>query len=113
MLRGLLRIDDTGKSLPENSSGDVSTSPNQLCSLYFKGLVSEDLLAGFGVAIFGKKHDLLFQMKGPIHHDSTITDLEADLTALMRGLTEAASMGITHISIYCDYYPIYELVSFL
>ncbi|CAL9247554.1 unnamed protein product, partial [Arabidopsis halleri] len=78
--------------------------------LYFKGLVSEDSLAGFGVAIFGKKDDLLLQMKGPIHHDSTITPLEAELTALKRGLTEAVGLGITHISIYCDYYPIYELV---
>ncbi|XP_019085504.1 PREDICTED: probable E3 ubiquitin-protein ligase RNF144A [Camelina sativa] len=49
-------------------------------------------------------------MKGPIHHDSTITVLEAEVIALVRGLTEAASMGITHISIYCDYYPVYEFV---
>jgi len=75
-------------------------------------LVSDDSLAGFGVAIFGKKDDLLFQMKGPIHHDSNITPLEAELTALKRGLTEAANLGITHISIYCDDYPIYEFVTF-
>ena len=76
-------------------------------------MVSDDSSAGFGVAIFGKKDDLLFQMKGPIHHDSNITPLEAELTALKRGLTEAANLGITHISIYCDDYPIYEFVSFL
>ncbi|VYS59439.1 unnamed protein product [Arabidopsis thaliana] len=49
-------------------------------------------------------------MKGPIHHDSNITPLEAELTALKRGLTEAVNLGITHISIYCDDYPIYKFV---
>ncbi|XP_019099657.1 PREDICTED: putative E3 ubiquitin-protein ligase ARI4 [Camelina sativa] len=101
-------IDGTARPSPENYPDDV---PDQLCTLYFKGLVSEEnSLAGFGVAIFGNKDDILFQMKGPIHHDSTITVLEAEVIALMRGLTEAASMGITHISIYCDYYPVYEFV---
>ncbi|CAL9229250.1 unnamed protein product, partial [Arabidopsis halleri] len=31
--------------------------------------------------------------------------------ALKRGLTEAVSLGITHISIYCDHYHIFELVT--
>ncbi|KAL1203265.1 E3 ubiquitin-protein ligase RSL1 [Cardamine amara subsp. amara] len=110
MLKGLPRIDDTGKLSPGKTSGDMTTS-SHVYSLYFKGLVSEDTLAGFGVAILGQKHDLLFQMKAPIHHDSTITALEAELTALKRGLTEAANLGITHISIYCDYYPTYGLVT--
>ncbi|CAL9247560.1 unnamed protein product [Arabidopsis halleri] len=65
-----------------------STSP-QLCSLYFKGLVGDDSLAGFGVAICGHRDDLLFQLNGPIH-GSNITVFEAELIALKRGLTEAA-----------------------
>ncbi|EFH53671.1 hypothetical protein ARALYDRAFT_484937, partial [Arabidopsis lyrata subsp. lyrata] len=65
-----------------------STSP-QLCSLYFKGLVGVDSLAGFGVAICGHRDDLLFQLNGPIH-GSDITVLEAELIALKQGLTEAA-----------------------
>lgn len=81
MLKGFPRIDDTGKLSPGKPSGHVSTS-SHVYSLYFKGLVSEDSLAGFGVAILGQKYDLLFQMKGPIHHDSIITALEAELTAL-------------------------------
>ncbi|CAH8267527.1 unnamed protein product [Arabidopsis lyrata] len=87
-----------------------STSP-QLCSLYFKGLVGVDSLAGFGVAICGHRDDLLFQLNGPIH-GSDITVLEAELIALKQGLTEAAGLGIDHISIYCDYYPVYKLISF-
>ncbi|KAG7636354.1 Ribonuclease H domain, partial [Arabidopsis thaliana x Arabidopsis arenosa] len=30
--------------------------------------------------------------------------------ALKLGLTEAVSLGITHISIYCDHFQIFELV---
>ncbi|XP_006419033.2 probable E3 ubiquitin-protein ligase ARI3 [Eutrema salsugineum] len=49
-------------------------------------------------------------MKGPIH-GYNITVLEAELTALKRGLKEAADLGINHITIYCDYHPIHELVT--
>ncbi|KAL9293918.1 putative ribonuclease H domain-containing protein [Arabidopsis thaliana] len=65
-----------------------STSP-QLCSLYFKGLVGDDSLARFGVAICGHRDDILFQLNAPIH-GSDITVLEAELMALKRGLMEAA-----------------------
>ncbi|XP_002875622.2 potential E3 ubiquitin-protein ligase ariadne-2 [Arabidopsis lyrata subsp. lyrata] len=80
--------------------------------LYFKGLVSEEtsqLLAGFGVAICDQDDKLLFQMKGPIH-GSDITVLEAELTALKRGLTATVKLGLDHISICCDHNHIYELV---
>lgn len=82
--------------------------------LYFKGLVKEEtmelLLAGFGVAICDQDDNLLFQMKGPIH-GSDITVLEAELTALKRGLTEAVRFGHDHISICCDHDQVYDLVS--
>ncbi|CAN8268298.1 unnamed protein product [Cochlearia groenlandica] len=82
-----------------------------MCSLYFKGLVNkESSLSGFGVAILGQKDELLFQMKGPIYNGLEITVLEAELIALNRGLTEAAGLGINHIFIYCDYYPLYKLI---
>lgn len=84
-------------------------------NLYFKGFIREETSAqsGFGVVISREEDDnLLFQMKGSLH-DSTITVLEAELMALKRGLTEALSLGINHISIYCDHYQVYELVSFL
>ncbi|XP_056864237.1 E3 ubiquitin-protein ligase RSL1-like, partial [Raphanus sativus] len=70
------------------SSCDISS---EYYRLYFKGLINEEtttVLAGFGVAICDKENNLLFQMKGPLH-GSAITDLEAELMALRRGLTEA------------------------
>ncbi|KAL0897576.1 hypothetical protein Bca101_081537 [Brassica carinata] len=93
------------------SSCDISS---ESCRLYFKGLIKEErttVLTGYGVAICDKDNKLLFQMKGSLHnHNSAITDLEAELMALRRGLTEAVRLGITHISVYCDYQTIFELV---
>ncbi|VYS59442.1 unnamed protein product [Arabidopsis thaliana] len=82
-------------------------------SLYFKGLVSEEtteLLAGFAVAICDKDDNLLFQMKEQVHDSRVVTLMEVELMALKRGLTEVVRLGITHISIYCDNYRIFELV---
>jgi len=100
----------TGKPSPGDFHSDTY-------NLYFKGLVREktsaQLSAGFEVAIFREEDEyLLFQMKGSLH-DSTVTVLEAELMALKRGLTEAVSLGINHISICCDRLELYELVSFL
>ncbi|CAL9247556.1 unnamed protein product [Arabidopsis halleri] len=96
MLKQFPSIDDDRKPLPEKDAGDVG--------------VRDDSLAVFDVAICGQKDNLLLQLNGPIH-GSNITVFEAELTTLKLGLTEAASLGITRISIYCDYYPIYHFVS--
>ncbi|CAA7056424.1 unnamed protein product [Microthlaspi erraticum] len=90
----------------------IVSSDSDSHRLYFKGLVREDtrgFLAGFGVAICDKDDKLVFQMKGSLHY-SPITVLEVELKALKRGLTEAVSLGITHISICCDHNQIFELV---
>ncbi|KAL1197043.1 E3 ubiquitin-protein ligase RSL1 [Cardamine amara subsp. amara] len=96
-----------------SQDGENSSPDSGFYRLYFKGLIREEtkgtLVAGFGVAICSQQDDILFQMKGSIHN-SAITVLEAELLALKRGLTEAVSLGVTHISIYCDHYQIFELV---
>lgn len=87
---------------------------SESCRLYFKGLIKKEtatVLAGYEVAICDKDNKLLCQMKGSLH-DSATTVLEAELMALRRGLIEAVRLGITHISVYCDYQTIFELVSF-
>ncbi|CAA7046166.1 unnamed protein product [Microthlaspi erraticum] len=97
-------------SKPSKSSGDID--PHMDYMLYFKGLTREEatgVLAGFGVAICDQRDSLLFQMKGPLHA-SAITVLDAELTALKRGLTEAVRLGIKHIFIICDNKPVFELV---
>ncbi|KAL1208086.1 E3 ubiquitin-protein ligase RSL1 [Cardamine amara subsp. amara] len=94
-----------GKSSPRDITSDSY--------LYFKGMIREGtrgLIAGFGIVICREGDDnLLFQMKGSLH-DPNITVLEAELMALKLGLFEAVSLGIDHISIYCDNEQIFELV---
>ncbi|CAN7044125.1 hypothetical protein IGI04_007843 [Brassica rapa subsp. trilocularis] len=112
MVNGFPTIDGptpSGKPSSDKHSGKIDVG-HHMYSLYFKGLVSEDSLAGFGVAILGQKDELVFQMKGPIH-GTDITVLEAELSALKRGLTEAADLGINHITIYSDNHPTHDLIS--
>ncbi|KAJ0260237.1 RING/U-box protein with C6HC-type zinc finger [Hirschfeldia incana] len=105
-------MEEHGTLVREDDPKSFCDISSESCRLYFKGLVREQtttVLAGFGVAICDKDNNILFQMKEPLH-DSAITDLEAELMALRRGLTEAVRLGITHISVYCDYQSIFELV---
>lgn len=98
-----------GKPSSKKHSGKIVG--HHTYSLYFKGLVNKDSLAGFGVAILGQEDELVFQMKGPIH-GSDLTVLQAELNALKRGLTKAADLGINHITIYIDNHPTHDLVSY-
>lgn len=112
MINGFPTIDGptpAGKPSSKKHSGKIVG--HHTYSLYFKGLVNKDSLAGFGVAILGQEDELVFQMKGPIH-GSDITVLQAELNALKRGLTKAADLGINHITIYIDNHPTHDLVSY-
>ncbi|CAE6075229.1 unnamed protein product [Arabidopsis arenosa] len=99
MLKQFPSIDDDRKPLQEKDACDVGGMSPHLYNLYFTGLVRDDSLAVFEVAICWQKDNLLLQLNGPIH-GSNITILEAELTTL--------KLGLTRISIYCDYYPIYH-----
>ncbi|KAL0843508.1 hypothetical protein Bca101_016753 [Brassica carinata] len=96
-------------------SGDV------LYRLYFKGLVSEEsvtgkgkmmadvAVAGFGVAICDQRDGLLFELKGGLLGRDTNRQ-GAEVKALTRGLTEASKLGVKHVAIFCDSYPIFQFV---
>ncbi|KAL0750868.1 hypothetical protein Bca101_032871 [Brassica carinata] len=91
--------------------------------LYFKGLVSEetgtgtgkgkgkvsDVAAGFGVAICDQRDTLLFESKGQLVGRGANRQ-GAEIQALTRGLTEAWKLGIKHVSIFCDSFPIFQFV---
>uniref|UniRef100_M4CE70 RBR-type E3 ubiquitin transferase n=1 Tax=Brassica campestris TaxID=3711 RepID=M4CE70_BRACM len=89
--------------------------------LYFKGLVSEetgtgkgkgkvsDVAAGFGVAICDQRDALLFESKGQLAGRGANRQ-GAEIQALTIGLTEAWKLGIKHVSIFCDSFPIFQFV---
>ena len=114
----------SAKSVGEGSS-TVKFSGDVLYRLYFKGLVSEesvagkgkgkgntaDVAAGFGVAICDQRGGLLFELKGELIGRDT-NPQGAEIKALTRGLTEASKLGIKHVVMFCDSYPIFQYVSF-
>ncbi|KAL1208587.1 E3 ubiquitin-protein ligase RSL1 [Cardamine amara subsp. amara] len=76
-----------------------------LYKLYFKGLISKELAvngikAEFGIAIFDHKDNLFYKTKGHIYYPENITPIEAEIRALIRGLDEALTLRINHISIF-------------
>ncbi|KAF2574537.1 hypothetical protein F2Q70_00005574 [Brassica cretica] len=89
--------------------------------LYSKGLVSEetgngngkgkvaDVVAGFGVAICDQRDALLFESKGQLAGRGSNRQ-GAEIQALTLGLTEASKLGIKHVAIFCDSFPIFQFV---
>ncbi|KAJ4875087.1 zinc finger (C3HC4-type RING finger) family protein [Raphanus sativus] len=87
--------------------------------LYSKGLVNEasgsgkgkvsDVVAGFGVAICDQRDALLFESKGQLVGRGANRQ-GAEIQALTRGLTEASKLGIKHVAIFCDSFPIFQYV---
>ncbi|KAL1208589.1 E3 ubiquitin-protein ligase RSL1 [Cardamine amara subsp. amara] len=119
-------IQSQGTVRPAQSVGEGSSrvnaaggtfNGNVLYRLYFKGLVSEengkgkmtDVLAGFGVAICDLRDNLLFETKGPLINNG-LNRQAAELKALIRGLNEAVKLGIKHMAICCDSFPIFQYV---
>ncbi|KAH0851111.1 LOW QUALITY PROTEIN: hypothetical protein HID58_094991 [Brassica napus] len=109
----------------QNASGRPSREGDLMYRLYFKGLVSEetgtgkgkgkgkgkvsDVAAGFGVAICDQRDTLLFESKGQLVGRGANRQ-GAEIQALTRGLTEAWKLGIKHVSIFCDSFPIFQFV---
>ncbi|XP_010507205.1 PREDICTED: uncharacterized protein LOC104783799 [Camelina sativa] len=110
----LVREDAPKPTIGKPSPGDLSSDSY---ILYFKGLrnwqwqIATGLtLAGFGVAIQREDDDnILFQMNGLLD-DSDVSIWEVEFMALKLGLNKALSLGINHISFYCDDHDIFELV---
>ncbi|CAH8390535.1 unnamed protein product [Eruca vesicaria subsp. sativa] len=82
--------------------------------IYSKGLVSEEsgsgsgkgkVVAGFGVAICDQRDALLFESKGQLDCQRGV-----EIQALTRGLMEASKLGIKHVTIFCDSFPIFQYV---
>lgn len=110
---------DTTNPKGEGSSKIVQFADNVVYRLYFKGLVSDEVVAesgertvtaGFGVAICDLADNLLCEMKESLS-DGDVKRRGVEIRALIHGLSEAFNMGIRHVRIHCDDYPIFQYVS--
>ncbi|CAE6075223.1 unnamed protein product [Arabidopsis arenosa] len=88
----------------ETQSAAAKFEENVVYRLYSKGLVSTDnVAAGFGVAICDQTDELLFKMK------ESVSDVEGvEVRALIRGLSESLDLGIKKVMIYCDDRELYQ-----
>ncbi|CAL9247564.1 unnamed protein product [Arabidopsis halleri] len=91
----------------ETQSAAAKFVENIVYRLYSKGLVSTDnVAAGFGVAICDQTDELLFKMK------ESVSDVEGvEVRALIRGLSESLDLGIKKVMIYCDDRDLYQNIT--
>lgn len=98
----------------DGSSKLVQFADNVVYRLYFKGVVAEsgerEVTAGFGVAICDVADNLLYEMKESLS-DGELNRRGVEIRALIHGLTQALYLGIRHVRIHCDDYPIFQFVS--
>ncbi|KAG5386675.1 hypothetical protein IGI04_038145 [Brassica rapa subsp. trilocularis] len=105
----------------EGSSKLVQFADNVVYRLYFKGLVSDEVAAaesgertvtaGFGVAICDVADNLLYEMKESLSGGGEVKRRGVEIRALIHGLSEAFNMGIRHVRIHCDDYPIFQFIN--
>ncbi|XP_059626741.1 E3 ubiquitin-protein ligase RSL1-like isoform X2 [Cornus florida] len=110
--------DDSGdyfeRPFGEGTSKSVN---NEICRVYFKGLVAEERLkdskvslTGIGVAICDSRDGLIFELKKPLLGDGKCR-LVAEAKALIEGLNAALALDLKRVAFYCDYYPLHQYVT--
>ncbi|KAH0912687.1 hypothetical protein HID58_036008 [Brassica napus] len=115
------RAGDITNPKGESSSKLVQFADNVVYRLYFKGLVSDEVAAaesgertvtaGFGVAICDVADNLLYEMKESLSGGGEVKRRGLEIRALIHGLSEAFNMGIRHVRIHCDDYPIFQFIN--
>ncbi|KAJ0248189.1 RING/U-box superfamily protein [Hirschfeldia incana] len=111
--------DITNPKGEDSSSKLVQFADDVVYKMYFKGLVSDVVVAesgertvtaGFGVAICDVADNLLYEMKESLS-DGDVKRRGVEIRALIHGLSEAFNMGIRHVRIHCDDYPIFQYIN--
>lgn len=102
------------RNVPRNDDED---DDDTVFRLYFKGLVSEERvrdekvgLAGIGIAICDPRDNLIFEMSKPLVGNG-MNKIAAQIKALIEGLNAAIALDLKCLTYYCDYYPLYQIVS--
>ncbi|KAL6276033.1 hypothetical protein ACE6H2_019634 [Prunus campanulata] len=108
------------KPFGEGSSSSSSTKrveSGSVFRLYFKGLVSEEMvgnekvvLAGVGVALCDSRDNLVFEVRKPLIGNG-MSKNGAQLKALIEGLNAALALDLKRITFFCENFPIFQFVN--
>ncbi|KAJ7980960.1 RBR-type E3 ubiquitin transferase [Quillaja saponaria] len=116
---------DGASSSSSSSSSSSLQNPflaTEVFKLYFKGLVSEEMVkdmkvtvAAIGIAICDSKDFLIFEVKKPmeaIDADGVVLSEEcAELQALIEGLDNAIGLGLKSVTFFCENYLVYNHIT--
>ncbi|GLT37282.1 hypothetical protein SLA2020_116110 [Shorea laevis] len=101
----------------EGCSKDVEGKEEGEFRIYFKGIISEQViknekvnLAGIGVAICDSRDKLISEFKKPLIGDG-ISRTAAEMKALIEGLNDALSLELKRVQFFCDYFPFFQFVT--
>ncbi|KAL2488878.1 zinc finger (C3HC4-type RING finger) family protein [Forsythia ovata] len=103
--------DDFEQPFGEGTSEGVN---NEIFRVYFKSVV-EDLpsgivLGGIGVAICDSRDNLLFELRKPLVGNGASRRC-SEIKALIEGLNAAIELELKRVVFYCDYNPVFQLVT--
>jgi hypothetical protein len=105
----------------DGASSSKSAVANECLRLYFKGLVSEEMVrdskvvvAGAGVAICDPRDNLIFEARKNLDAFDgglVLSNEATELEALIEGLNTALTLELKNVTFFCDDYMLYQYVS--
>ncbi|KAL3718839.1 hypothetical protein ACJRO7_003878 [Eucalyptus globulus] len=100
-----------------SSSSSSSASSGECFRVHVKGLVSEEwikdekvVVAGLGVAVCDFKDNVIIELKKPLINDVLVSDLEAEIQALVQGLHAAVCLDLKRVNVLISDVRLYNYV---
>ncbi|XP_030453684.1 E3 ubiquitin-protein ligase RSL1-like [Syzygium oleosum] len=105
-------------SAASSSSSSSSPASSECFRVHVKGLVSEEwikdekvVVAGLGVAICDFKDNVIMEVKKPLINDVLVSDLEAEIEALVQGLHAAFCLDLKRVNVLIGDVRLYNYVT--
>ncbi|GMN24598.1 hypothetical protein TIFTF001_000615 [Ficus carica] len=112
--KGAIVIEDEDEDEDED---DEDEDEDCVFGLYFKGLVSQEIvggnksvLSGIGIAICDPRENLIFEVRKPLFGNG-LNKTSAEAKALIEGLNAALALDLKRITLYCDNYTFFQFIS--
>ncbi|KAF8015554.1 hypothetical protein BT93_H1164 [Corymbia citriodora subsp. variegata] len=108
---------EAGCSSSAASSSSSASASGECFRVHVKGLVSEEwikdekvVVAGLGVAVCDFKDNVIIEVKKPLINDVLVSDLEAEIEALVQGLHAAVCLDLKRVNVLIGDNRLYNYV---